>query len=76
MEEDEEDHDGNYDREVEDEDDSERYDLGDDREEEVLEMLSQLRITMKLSFQKFRMWISNETSDLFNSYTVRVPLEV
>ena len=35
MEEDEEDHDGNYDREAEDEDDSERYDLEDDREEEI-----------------------------------------
>ena len=37
MEEDEEDHDGSYDREMEEEDDSERYDLEDDREEEVLD---------------------------------------
>ena len=37
MEEDEEDHDGNYGRELEEEDDSERYDLEDDREEEVLD---------------------------------------
>ena len=45
MEEDEEDHDGNYGREVDEEsDEGDKYDLEDDREEEIVNAIQNPRV--------------------------------